>query len=428
MNASLSTAILRTDFFDFHAPPKPPTELPTPVRSSSSSHLSRTGVDNSTSLHDCQGRDISKTDAPSRADGIKVPKVDNPKSSHRQTGGSIMKPTPVGIDIAKNVFQVHYVDEQTGEIISKQIKRAKFLEFFANRTECLIGMEACGGAHHWARELIKLGHQVKLLPAQYVKAFNIRNKNDAADARAIWLALQQPSKPVAVKTPMQQAMLSLHRLREQLVKIRTMQINGLRGLLAEYGEVVGRGRASLTKAMPGLLGRLSEHLPAVLIESLREQWAEIGRLDERIGQIERRMRDWKKEDPAVNAILQIPGVGLLTATAAVATMGEAKAFRSGREFAAWAGLVPRQSGTGGKTRLHGISKRGDTYLRKLLIHGARSVLSHAKNPEPWVDRMKQRRPSNVVTVALANKMARTIWAVLAHGRAYQKGYVSVRPA
>jgi len=339
-----------------------------------------------------------------------------------------MKPTPIGIDIAKNVFQVHYVDEQTGEIVSKQLKRAKFLEFFANRAECLIGMEACGGAHHWARELTKLGHQVRLMPAQFVKAFNIRNKNDAADARAIWLAVQQPSKAVAVKTQMQQAMLCLHRMREQLVKIRTMQINGLRGMLTEYGEVLGQGRASLDKGLPELLGRLSDRLPAVLIDSLRDQWAEIGWIDERIAELERRMREWKKEDPAVKAIGQIPGVGLLTATAAVATMGEAKAFRSGREFAAWVGLVPRQTGTGGKIRLHGISKRGDTYLRKLLIHGARSVLTNTRESGPWIERMKQRRPPNVVTVALANKMARTIWAILAHGRAYQKEYVSVRPA
>jgi transposase len=335
--------------------------------------------------------------------------------------------TPVGIDIAKNVFQVHYVDGRTGEIVSQQIKRAKFLEYFANRAPCLIGMEACGGAHHWARQLTCLGHQVRLMSGQFVKAFNIRNKNDAADAQAIWRAVQQPVKPVAIKTEMQQAMLSLHRMREQLVKFRTMQLNELRGLLAEYGEVVARGRASLVKKLPELLGRLSERLPAALVESLREQFNEIVRLDERIAAIEARMREWKKEDQAVKAISAIPGVGLLTATTAVAVMGDAKAFRSGREFAAWAGLVPRQTGTGGKTCLHGISKRGDTYLRTLLIHGARSVLTHAKEPGPWVERMKQRRPSNVVTVALANKMARTIWAILAHARTYQKEYVSVKP-
>jgi transposase len=345
-----------------------------------------------------------------------------------QPEGAEMKFTPVGIDIAKNVFQVHHVDEETGEIVSKPIKRGRFLEYFANRAPCLIGMEACGGAHHWARRLIAMGHQVRLIPAKFAKAFNIRNKNDAADARAIWLAVQQPGKPVAVKSEMQQAMLALHRMREQLVKFRTMQINGLRGLLTEYGEVMRQGRTGLEKALPEILSRLSERLPAVLIDSLREQFAEVSRLDERIAGIEARIREWKKEDPAVKAIHEIPGVGLLTATAAVATMGDARAFRSGREFAAWVGLVPKQTGTGGRIDLHGISKRGDTYLRTLLIHGARSVLAHAREPGAWVEQMKKRRPPNVVVVALANKMARTIWAVLAHGRAYQKEYVSVRPA
>ncbi|KVO00733.1 transposase [Burkholderia ubonensis] len=338
-----------------------------------------------------------------------------------------MNSMAVGVDIAKQVFQVHYVDQESGEIVNKPIKRAKFLEHFANRARCLIGMEACGGAHHWARQLTKLGHEVRLMPAQFVKAFNIRNKNDAADARAIWLAVQQPGKPVAVKSEMQQAMLALHRMREQLVKFRTMQSNGLRGLLTEYGEVMSKGRAKLDKEIPAVLGRITERLPAALIETLREQWNGLARLDEQIAEIERRMRDWKKEERAVKAISEIPGVGLLTATAAVAMMGDPKAFSSGREFAAWAGLVPKQTGSGGKVNLHGISRRGDTYLRTLLIHGARSVLSHAKEPGPWVEQMKKRRPMNVVIVALANKMARTIWAVLAHDRPYQKDYLSVKP-
>ncbi|EIP84344.1 hypothetical protein A33K_19008 [Burkholderia humptydooensis MSMB43] len=333
----------------------------------------------------------------------------------------------VGVDIAKNVFQVHYVDQASGEIVNKAIKRAKFLEHFVNRDRCVIGMEACGGAHHWARALKQMGHEVRLMPAEFVKAFNIRNKNDAADARAIWLAVQQPGKPIAVKTEMQQAMLALHRMREQLVKFRTMQINGLRGLLTEYGEVMSKGRAALDKEIPAALSRIAERLPAALIETLREQWSGLARLDEQVAEIERRMREWKKEDRAVQAISEIPGVGLLTATAAVAMMGDPKAFRSGREFAAWAGLVPKQTGSGGKVNLHGISKRGDTYLRTLLIHGARSVLTHAKEPGPWVEQIKKRRPTNVVIVALANKTARTIWAVLAHERAYRKDYISVKP-
>lgn len=339
-----------------------------------------------------------------------------------------MNSMAVGVDIAKLVFQVHYVDQQTGEIVNKPIKRAKFLEHFVNRAPCLIGMEACSGAHHWARQLTQMGHTVRLMPAQFVKAFNIRNKNDAADARAIWLAVQQPGKPVAVKTEMQQAMLALHRMREQLVKFRTMQINGLRGLLTEYGEVMSKGRAKLNTEIPTALARLAQRLPAVLIDTLREQWNGLAKLDERITEIERRMREWKKQDLAVKAISEIPGVGLLTATAAVAMMGDPKSFSSGREFAAWAGLVPKQTGSGGKVNLHGISKKGDTYLRTLLIHGARSVLTHAKEPGAWVEQMKKRRPTNIVIVALANKTARTIWAVLAHDRPYRKDYVSVKPA
>ncbi len=284
----------------------------------------------------------------------------------------------VGVDIAKSVFQIHYVDQATGEIVNKAIKRAKFLQFFANRTRCLIGMEACGGAHHWARQLVMMGHEVRLMPAEFVKAFNIRNKNDAADARANWLAVQQPGKPVAVKTEMQQAMLALHRMRQQLIKFRTMQINELRGLLTEYGEVMGKGRAALDKAIPDVLARVAERLPAVVIDTLREQWNGLTKLDEQVAQIERRIHACKKDDKAVKAISEIPSVGLLTATAAVAMMGNAKAFKSGREFAAWVGLVPKQTGSGGKVNLYGISKRGDAYLRTLLIHGTRSVLCHAK--------------------------------------------------
>jgi transposase len=339
-----------------------------------------------------------------------------------------MKLTPVGIDIAKNIMQVHYVDENTGEIVNRSVKRAKFLEHFANRAPCLVGMEACGGAHHWARQLTRMGHQVKLMPAEFVKAFNIRNKNDCADARAIWLAVQQPSKPVAVKTENQQAMLALHRAREQLVAFRTMQINGLRGILTEYGEVMNKGRAALNEAMPQILARVAARLPEVLIDTLREQWSRIAELDEQIARIERRMREWRKDDPAVKAICEIPGVGLLTGTAAVAMMGDVNAFKSGREFAAWIGLVPKQTGSGGKLQLHGISKRGNGYLRMLLVQGARSVLNNAKDPGLWLLQLQKRRPTNVVVVALANKLARTIWAVLAHGHPYEKGHVSEKPS
>ena len=331
----------------------------------------------------------------------------------------------IGVDIAKRVFQLHWIESGTGEIVSLQLKREQFLEYFANLVPSLIGMEACGGAQHWARQLQKMGHEVKLLPGKQVKPFVGGNKSDVHDARAIWTALQQPGiKPVAIKSEEQQAVLALHRMRSQLVKFRTAQINGLRGLLTEYGEVMPQGKVGIKKAIAETLQRLSDRLPSVVIDTLREQWERVSILDKQVTDIERRLAQWLKQDPASACIFEIPGVGLLTATAAVATMGDAKAFKSGREFAAWLGLVPRQSGTGGRIRLLGISKRGDTYLRTLLIHGARSVLMHAKEPDPWVTELRHRRPLNVAVVALANKRARLIWALLANERAYQKGYVN----
>lgn len=336
-----------------------------------------------------------------------------------------MKHTVVGIDVAKRVFQVHWADVESGEIVTLRLKRVKFLEHFANRTPCLIGMEACGGAQHWARELVKLGHQVKLLSARKVKPFVGGNKNDSADAQAIWTAVQQPGiKTVAIKSEGQQAILALHRIREQLVKFRTAQINALRGLLTEYGEVMPQGRAGLQRDIPGALERLAERLPVIVIDTLREQYARVRQLDEQVQEIERRLRQWHSKDIASQRIAEIPGVGLLTATAAIATMGDPQAFRSGREFAAWLGLVPRQTGTGGRVRLLGISKRGDTYLRTLLIHGARSVITNSKSPPEWAKHLAERRPKNIAIVALANKMARTIWALSAYERAYQPGYVT----
>ncbi|KAA8690101.1 IS110 family transposase [Pseudomonas caricapapayae] len=338
-----------------------------------------------------------------------------------------MQPMPVGIDIAKHIIQVHYVDDQTGEVVNKPLKRDRFLAYFANRPSCLIGMEACGGAHHWARQLLGMGHQVKLMPGAYVKAFNLPHKNDMADAQAIWRAVQQPSRAVAVKSETQQAMLALHRIRSQLLKCKQMQGNALRGLIAEYGEIIGKGQAALNRRLPEILILLSERLPGALIDSLREQWHELDRLEERVVTIERRIRELSRADEAVKALVAIPGVGLLTATAtaAVAAMGDPRAFSSGREFAAWAGLVPRQTGTGGKITLQGISKQGDRYLRKLFINGAHSVIQNAKDPGPWVRELQKRRPLNVAVVALANKMARTIWAVLAHDRPYQCPWTAV---
>jgi transposase len=334
----------------------------------------------------------------------------------------------VGLDIAKHVFQLHTVDMSTGEIANVQIKRAKVLEHFVNKPKSLIAMEACGGAHHWARELTALGHTVRLLHAKIVRPFVSGNKTDATDARAIWLAVQQPGvKFVGIKTAAQQATLTLHRQRELLMKMRTMQTNALRGLLYEFGATFAQGRKAMFKDVEQTLEDLSAQLPQMVRDSLREQVARIKAMSDDILTIEKRLGLQLKADPHMQRIAQIPGVGLLTATAAIATMGEASAFKSGREFCAWLGLVPKQTGTGGKVRLGGISKRGDTYLRTLLIHGARSVLSHAKEPSPWLAQIQARRPANVVIVAQAAKMARTIWAVTAKEQSYQRGFQSVRP-
>jgi transposase len=334
----------------------------------------------------------------------------------------------VGLDIAKNVFQLHTVDMGTGEIVNKQLKRAKVLEHFANRQPCLIGIEACGGAHHWARELTAQGHSVRLIHAKAVRPFVSGNKTDATDARAIWLAIQQPgTKFVGVKTLEQQATLTLHRQRELLMKMKAMQTNALRGLLYEFGVTFAKGKKALFGEIEATLESLVNDIPQYVAHSLREQVQRIKQLEVDIKAIEVRLAQRLRADADMRRVAAIPGVGLLTATAVIATMGEANVFQSARQFCAWLGLVPKQSGTGGKVKLLGISKRGDVYLRTLLIHGARSVLANAKEPGPWLEQLKERRPANVVVVAQAAKMARAIWAVTAKQQDYQSGHQSVRP-
>ena len=331
--------------------------------------------------------------------------------------------TIVGVDTAKRVFHLYWVDLETGEEVNLKLNRAKFLRHFANRVPCVVAIEACGGSQHWARELLALGHEVRILPAKMVRPFVRGNKNDTHDARAIWTAVQQPGvRTVAVKTEEQQAVLALHRMRQQLVKFRTAQINGLRGLLAEYGEVMPKGRAGLKRDILGVLERIAERLPAMAVDSLHDQWARVLQLDEEIEVIERRLGLWHRDNESSRRLAEIPGVGMISATAAVATMGDPSAFKSGREFAAFLGLVPRHQGTGGRVRLLGISKRGDKYLRTLLIHGARAAINQVKNPTPWMTRMTQRCHKNVAGVALANKNARTMWALLAHDRRYDRHY------
>lgn len=336
-----------------------------------------------------------------------------------------MKVTIFGLDLAKRVFQLHWVDMETGEICRRQLKRNEMAEFFANRAPAVIATEACGSAHYWARKFAALGHEVRLIAAQFVRPFVKSNKTDVADAQAIWEAAQRPGmKFVAIKSEGQQGVLTLHRMREQLVKIRTMQGNQLRGLLYEFGADLPAGRQKGMERIPDELAKLEETLPAMVLDTIREQVKRIEALSQDIGGIEKKLAVWKKEDKAARALMEIPGVGLLTATAAVATIGDARHFKSGREFAAFVGLVPRQSGTGGRVKLLGISKRGDTYLRTLLIHGARSVATRSKTRDPWLDGLLARRPFNAAVVAQANKMARTIWALLAHERTYQKDYAA----
>lgn len=328
----------------------------------------------------------------------------------------------IGLDLAKTVFQLHIVDVETGEIQRRQVKRAKLSEFFAKCAPSLVAMEACGSAHYWARTISSLGHQAKLLPAQHVKAFLLRDKTDAMDAQAIWVAAQQPHiKPVPVKTERQQACMSLHGMRRQLMKIRIMQTNALRGILGEFGIALPVGHNQLLKTIHGELAKAQQEdqLPADLVVSVQEQLKRIDALQEDIDHLSQRLRAMIREDRQMQAIQQIPGIGDLTASALVAAVGNFSTFKSARQFASWVGLTPRQVGTGGKTQQLGISKRGDTYLRTLLIAGARAVIARAER-SGWITRLLERRHYNVAVVALANKIARTAWAVLAKGVAFDQ--------
>lgn len=330
-----------------------------------------------------------------------------------------MKESVIGMDIAKQVFQLHTVNRSSGTIERIKLRREEVLPFFANYPTSLVAIEACGSAHWWARQLQQLGHEVRLLAPRSVRPFVLRNKTDAADAQAIWTAVQQPGAcTVAIKQVDQQAILSLHRLRAQLLKFRIMQSNALRGLFYEFGVVLPEGYTQLAKAVPEAFAEAENNVPPMLLESLREQWVRVLRLEEDIRVIELRLKRCLRENLDCQKVAAIPGVGLLTATAAVAALGDAKSFRSGRQFAAWLGLVPRQTGTGGRIRQLGLSKRGDTYLRTLLMHGARSIIARGQKSE-WVERLLARRPYNVVVAALANKLARTLWAVLAKGSSYR---------
>ncbi len=323
----------------------------------------------------------------------------------------------IGIDLAKQVFQVHGVDGQEKVVLRKQLRRVQLLDYFKKLPPCLIGMEACGGAHYWARELQKLGHTVKLMAPQFVKPYVKSNKNDANDAEAICEAVARPNmRFVAIKTIAQQDIQALHRIRSEQVKQRTAKVNQIRGLLAEYGIVVGRRVDVLRNALPQLLEETENGLTAdfkVLLDGLRQ---DLVTLDERVDDLDKKIKTLATSNPAAKRLQQIPGIGPIIATALICAIGDGKQFQRGRDMASWLGLTPRQHSSGGKDRLLGISKRGDAYLRTLLIHGARSALKVVgKKDDPrsrWLQNLCSRRNKNIAAVALANKNARIAWALL----------------
>jgi transposase len=342
-----------------------------------------------------------------------------------------MNITTIGLDLAKNVFQVHGVNEQGKAVLRKTLKRPDVTNFFAKLLPCLIGMEACGSAHYWARKLAELGHTVKLMAPQFVKPYVKTNKNDARDAEAICEAVGRPNmRFVPVKTVEQQALLMLHRARQGFVVERTAQANQIRGLLAEFGIVVPKGIRYLERRMPEILEDAENGLPGMSRDLFNRLFSHFRELDRQVSELELQIKAWHRETADSLRLESIPGIGPLTASALVASIGNATAFKNARQLASWLGLVPRQDSSGGKDRLLGISKRGDVYLRTLLIHGARSVLlrlkGHADQAEGWLARLATRRNPNIAAVALANKNARIVWALLAHGREYQPGYDMAR--
>ena len=294
---------------------------------------------------------------------------------------------------------------------------------FANLPPCVIGMEACATAHHWARELKALGHDVRLMPASYVKAYVKRSKNDAADAAAIWEAVTRPSmRFVPIKSVKQQAALMLHRARDLLIRQRTQLINALRVHLAELGMVAATGRDGVKKLIAIVAGGTEQQLPGPMREALQALIAQLEALQQQIGKLECQIHAQHRASEASRRLETIPGIGVIGATAIAATVTDPTVFKSGREFAAWIGLVPRQNSSGGKERLGSISKQGDRYLRRLLVVGATAVIRHARThpaKHPWLIQLLARRPAKVAAVALANKMARIAWAVLARGETYR---------
>jgi len=330
----------------------------------------------------------------------------------------------IGLDIAKNLFQIHGVDADGTVVIRKRIGRARVLEFFADLPPCRVGMEACATAHQWARELRKLGHDTRLMPPTYVKAYVKRGKNDAADAAAICEAVTRPSmRFVPIKEVEQQSVLMLHRARDLLIRQRTQLINALRAHLAELGFVTNQGRDGVTKLIAIVIAENNlPALPAMMREALRVVVAQLASLQQQIRELERSIHAQHRASDVSQRLESIPGIGVIGATAIAATITDPNVFTSGRDLAAWIGLVPRQSSTGGKERLGGISKQGDRYLRRLLVVGATAVVRHARrhpDKHPWITKLLAKKPAKLVAIAVANKTARIAWAIMNKGGIYR---------
>ncbi|CAN5378905.1 IS110-like element ISCc4 family transposase [soil metagenome] len=336
--------------------------------------------------------------------------------------------TTIGLDIAKSVFQVHGVDAAGGVVLRQRLTRSRMLRFFARLPRCLIGIEACASSHYWARELVALGHDVKLMPAQYVKPYVKRSKNDAADAEAICEAVTRPTmRFVGIKSPEQQSAMMLHRVRLILNRQRTQLSNALRAHLAEFGIVAPIGRNGIDQLLLVIADTRDDRVPADARVCLEMLVAQLCIVKEQILENDRRIMASARDTELGRRLMEIPGVGPLVASAIVATVPDPTVFRSGRDLSAWIGLVPRQNSSGGKERLGSISKAGHGYLRQMLIVGAMAVVRYAERngtKRPWLVQLLARRKAKVAAVALANRTARTIWAMMASGERYREPQIA----
>ncbi len=343
-----------------------------------------------------------------------------------------MKITTIGLDLAKNVFQVHGIDTAGAAVVRGALRRGRMLAFFGKLAPCLIGMEACGTSHYWARELGRLGHQVKLMPPAYVKPYVKRGKTDAGDAEAICEAVTRPTmRFVAVKSADQQSVVMLHRTRELQVRQRTQLVNMVRGQLAEFGIVLAKGIQHVLGFIRRLLDGEAPGIPELAVKIVTILAQQLRQLQIRIGALEKELKQWFRADPVAQGLATIPGVGYITASALASSVTDPHMFTSGRQFAAWLGLTPRANSSGGKQRQGRISKMGDQHIRRLLVCGMTSRLRwarHRRDADPWVVSLLDRKPAKLVAVAMANKTARIAWCIMTRGELYRARKPSTKEA